>query len=351
VVGGRAGELPVDAWLGAVGRELSDQRPELEYSVRLARDRVSASGRVTCWVSQTVNAGLAVERLLTHFGAPADVLASRQGGERWVRQGVGIDATGAEPAYRYYLHSRRPETLAPEYRSWCWVRGGPATARRYSFHFLPETPQGLRPAELVPAELRPPLAELLASEQLRRCSGFWLRTTPTGEIDQLDLALPWQPAASSLPGLADIIALAGSGGDFRWQDLPIRHVALSLGPSPLTVTLYVRGAAGGTWPADEGAMRAQARNGAAQAGRQVRRLMIEHLPASDSVSESAGQPLGSFYDGDVATWRQVLGDRMHYHHGLFHDELAPDLTAALDRAVTELYPFIPAGGRLYDVGC
>jgi hypothetical protein len=42
---------------------------------------------------------------------------------------------------------------------------------------------------------------------------------------------------------------------------------------------------------------------------------------------------------------------MHYHHGLFHDELAPDLTAALDRAVTELYPFIPAGGRLYDVGC
>ncbi len=42
---------------------------------------------------------------------------------------------------------------------------------------------------------------------------------------------------------------------------------------------------------------------------------------------------------------------MHYHHGLFHEDLAPDLDAALDRAVTDLYPFIPAGGRLYDVGC
>lgn len=30
---------------------------------------------------------------------------------------------------------------------------------------------------------------------------------------------------------------------------------------------------------------------------------------------------------------------------------ASDMNTALDRAVTELYPFIPAGGRLYDIGC
>ena len=77
--------------------------------------------------------------------------------------------------------------------------------------------------------------------------------------------------------------------------------------------------------------------------------MLDRVPAE--VRRPGGPRLDSFYGGDLATWRHVLGPRLHYHHGLFDETLAPDMDAALDRAVTELYPFIPARGRLYDIGC
>jgi Methyltransferase domain len=49
----------------------------------------------------------------------------------------------------------------------------------------------------------------------------------------------------------------------------------------------------------------------------------------------------------------VLGPELHYHAGLFETPDVDDaaMTRALRRAVTELYPFIPAGSRIYDIGC
>ncbi|MDA0178780.1 methyltransferase domain-containing protein [Solirubrobacter phytolaccae] len=59
--------------------------------------------------------------------------------------------------------------------------------------------------------------------------------------------------------------------------------------------------------------------------------------------------LATFYGGSVATWQRVLGDELHYHHGLFAD--GDDLADALRRAVRVLYPYLPHGARVLDVGC
>ncbi len=234
--------MTVGTWLASVRGELDGRGIDLEYSVRLVPGRVIATGRATCWCDQSPGAGQAIRRLLGLFGAPPEVLAVQQG-DLGLRQGLGIDATGPEPVYRLYVHSRRPDTLAPEYRSWRWTPGSQAAAaeRGYSFHFLPETPEGLRPAELVQDQLRPMLEELLADGELMRRSGFWLRTTPAGVIDRLDVAFPWHPAAGSIPGLAALARHLAAGQDTCWQDLPVRHVAISVPPAPAAVTLYVRG--------------------------------------------------------------------------------------------------------------
>jgi hypothetical protein len=97
-------------------------------------------------------------------------------------------------------------------------------------------------------------------------------------------------------------------------------------------------------PVDESEFCGRARRGAAEHAARVGRHVFERVPRQD-------RRLDDFYSGDLPTWRQVLGPELHYHHGLFDGTLAPDMDTALGRAVTELYPFIPAGGRLYDIGC
>ncbi|HLK02756.1 MAG TPA: methyltransferase domain-containing protein [Streptosporangiaceae bacterium] len=335
----------VTGWLATVAGELSGPGTDLEYSVRLATRRISVSGRCTCWTSVDHEA---VGRIAARLGAPAAVLAEQAGLELPVRQGIGIDASGTEPQYRLYLHGRDPDTLAARYRSWRWHPGGEARLSVYSFHFLPQTASGRRPARLVAPELRSMLRLLLADERLRQFSGFWLRQT-AGVTDELDLALPWHPAAGSLPGLtalADHLDIRTKAG---WRDLPIRHVALRVASSTPAVTLYVRGPAGGPLPGSEDELRERATRGAAELGERVRLHVLDRLPAPPR--GPATRRVGRFYGGDLATWRHVLGPRLHYHHGLFDDSLAPDMDAALDRAVTELYPFIPPAGRVYDIGC
>jgi Methionine biosynthesis protein MetW len=339
----------IGAWLAVLRRELPGPGVELEYSVRLSEDGVTTSGRCTCWTDAAPGAATAIGSILARLGAPPAVLAGQAGLELPVRQGIGIDVSGAEPEYRVYLHGRSSATFAAHYRSWRWRPGGGARSSVYSFHFLPETASGLRPADLVARELRPMLALLLAEEQLRQCSGFWLRQDSAGVTDQLDLAFPWHPLAGSLAGLVSLAGRLGAGQAAGWRDLPVRHVALPVPPGPPVVTLYVSGPAAGPLPADETGLQDQARRGAARIGQWTRRCVLDRVPAQ--APRPADPVLDRFYGGDLATWRHVLGPRLHYHHGLFEEALAPDMDAAVDRAVTELYPFVPAKGRLYDIGC
>jgi hypothetical protein len=348
-VGDLTARPDIAAWLAVVGQELPGPGVDLEYSVRLSDDGVSVPGRCTIWAAASPCANAAIGRIVARLGAPAAVRAAQAGLDLPVRQGVGIASGRPVPEFRVYLHGRSAATLAAHYRSWRWRPGGDASASVYTFHFLPETASGLRPADLVARELRPMLRLLLAEAPLRQCSGFWLREDGDGAIDQLDLALPWHPVAGSLVGLTALASYLGIATTTEWQDLPVRHVALRVGSGRPVVTLYVSGTAAGPVPPDESELQERARRGAAEHGERIRLHVLDRLPAQPP--GPADLRLDSFYGGDLATWRHVLGPRMHYHHGLFDQALAPEMDAALDRAVTELYPFMPAEGRVYDIGC
>ncbi len=65
-----------------------------------------------------------------------------------------------------------------------------------------------------------------------------------------------------------------------------------------------------------------------------------------------GDRVAECYSGESAGWREVLGPGMHYHFGTI-DPARPidDAAARFSFAVRQLYPWIPTGSRVIDVGC
>ncbi len=347
------------ALLDRLGSELGGcSRVDLEFSLRLRPACVEARGRFGCWLAGSDPATFQpVARVLDRLGAPATVRAAHRQAEGPVRQGLSIAFDRGGPEFRLYLHGRDRSSRADRYKAWRWRGSAEPRVSHYRFHFLPETPSGQRPFDLVDDRLRPAFVRLLAEDRLQQYSGFWLREGPDGAIDQVDLAFPWGPRAGSLPGLeelADLLELP-PGHMSRWRGLSIRHVAFRVGVDSPLVALYASAPRGdGPWPASEPALQAKVRRGARAFHRAIEVEVFRRLPAVPS-SRVDRPGLDLFYDGKVSTWQAVLGPEMHYHAGLFRSpELDPDdsaMAAALRRAVTELYPFVPAGGRVYDLGC
>ncbi len=295
-------------------------------------------------------------RAIERLDAPVTVREAQRLDEIPVRQGVAAAFGEEGPEFRLYLHSRDKTTLADRYRSWRWRPGSDPRHSIYRFHFLPETPSGQRPIDLVDARLRPFFSLLLADARLQQSSGFWLREGENGEIEQVDLSFPWSPPAGSLPGLVELAEMFELPLEepSRWRELAIRHVAARIGSGDPAITLYASAPLNGPWPADEAALQEQVRHGGKAFHRAVEEQVYLRLPTLTAAGDERSE-LDYFYDGQVSTWRTVLGSDLHYHAGLFD---APDLeaddavmNAALRRAVTDLYPFIPAGGRVYDLGC
>lgn len=343
--------------LAELGAELgASASVDLEFSLRLKPGQVDAQGRFACWFSGRAPAAFApIARVLDRLEAPESVRAAQRAAELPVRQGIAVGFTGDGPELRLYLHGRNAATLADDYRAWRWRPGGEARRSRYTFHFLPETASGLRPSERVDARLRPAFDRLLQEQRLQQGSGFWLREGTEGQLDQVDLALPWSPVAGTLAGLRELAEALGVPAEdaSRWRELAIRHVALRVGAPTPEVTLYASASLDEAWPVTEAELQEQVRRGALAFHRAVEDAVYRRLPSLPPREDSAG--LDEFYGGDIPTWQRVLGPELHYHAGLFD---SPDLDAsdaamdaALRRAVTELYPFIPPGGRLYDVGC
>jgi SAM-dependent methyltransferase len=361
-------ELPLQAdtsraWtagrvLALLGAELCGHpRVDLEFSLRLGRRTVTSRGRFGCWVGgRAPDSFEPLARLLERLEAPPPVRAAQRSIEAPVREGVCVAFDESGPEFRLYLHGRAPTTLADRYRAWRWRPGGDAALTEYTFHFLPETAAGLRPLDLVAPELRPAFARLLADERLRQSSGFWLREGARGRIEQVDLAFPWSPPARTLTGLLDLAEVLSLPREepSGWRELAVRHVAVRVGAASPLVTLYASAPLEGPWPESEAALQERVRRGARAFNRDVERRVYRRLPPP-ATERDAGADLETFYDGEVSVWRAVLGAKLHYHAGLFDPhEAEPDDAAmdeALDRAVTELYPFVPAGGRVYDVGC
>src|SRR3954453_9704336 len=259
---------------------------EREFSIRLCPGRIERWGRFGTWVGgASADAFAPVVRWLGEVGAPAEVIAAQAACPAASRQGVAVAITADVPEFRLYLHGRRADTQADDYRSLRWRHGQVPRASTYSFHFLPETPAGQRPADLVPEWARAAFADLSADRWMRRASGFWLRHDDAdGRLDQIDLTLPWHPQAGALADLMKLAEEFGIPDDNRaWlAELPIRHVAvkdagaLQAANEP-AITLYVSGPATADVPATEEELQAQTCREALAVSQQTR-FFFARLP-------------------------------------------------------------------------
>lgn len=324
----------------------------LEYSARLTGEGVDATERCACWLTGgEARDFTAVAEALVAIEAPPEVRSAQAMAPNPERQGVGVAMRpGAEVEWRLYLHDRQPETQRDDYRAFRWRAGEPPCTSRYQFHFLPRAPESDPPERFAEPALRPGLVALLGDDRVRRASGFWLRTS-NGHVDQIDVSLPWSPPSGTLSGVTLLARSLGIGLDAEIAGMHARHVAVpGVGAAP-SMTLYASAPRPPWWPTNIAALRAAVRDGAARLHAEVERRFYADLP------RLAGDPGGgvAFYDGPVDLWQRVLGPEMHYHAGVFDPGAGvPDdrvLDEAVRRAVRELYPYIPSGGRLYDVGC
>ncbi|QSQ26372.1 class I SAM-dependent methyltransferase [Pyxidicoccus parkwayensis] len=343
--------------LEQLGAELGGREGvDLEFSLRLTQGRVDAEGRFGCWLAGGDSSAFApMARVLERLAAPEAVRAAQRDAVLPVRQGLAVGFIDGVPELRLYLHGRAPATLADDYRAWRWLAGGEARRSRYFFHYLPETPSGLRPSTRVPSTLRPAFEQLLRDERLQQSSGFWLREGSDGQVEQVDLAFPWCPIAGTLEGVRELATVLGVREDSRWRELPIRHVAVRVGEGAPQVTLYASASLRGAWPVSEAELQQRVREEALSFQREVEESVFRRLPSMPRIIGPEPAGLDAFYGGDVKTWQTVLGQELHYHAGLFDaselDASDEAMEAALRRAVTTLYPFIPEGSRVYDVGC
>ncbi len=130
------------------------------------------------------------------------------------------------------------------------------------------------------------------------------------------------------------------------------------GATSPSATLSASAPHAGPWPESEAALDDEVRREAGGVHRALEAQIFARLPAAPAERGDVAA-LDGFYDGDVATWRAVLGPELHYHAGIFDpsdtaESPCPDdaaMSIALRRAVVELHPFLRPGSRIYDVGC
>jgi cyclopropane fatty-acyl-phospholipid synthase-like methyltransferase len=217
---------------------------------------------------------------------------------------------------------------------------------------------GESPQTLAHPGLLDTIRQILEIKKVQQMSGFWLRRQQ-GKIDQVDISFPWQPELREFSEILrrlcrDLGASASWLGVYR--NHPLRHLAFStsLDQKP-TFTAYFSSGAGEIWPADLKALkRIVLKNGNLER-RQMEQKIFSQSPEVVSFRDFS---LDEFYSTRyVDLWKRILGNGMHYHAGIFparqldgeiSDELAD---RAARRAVEELYPYIPRGARIYDIGC
>jgi hypothetical protein len=337
----------------------SQAAADYEFSVRLRPGCIDRWGRFGVWLAgPSPTAFRPIACWLKAVDAPATAIAAQAAAGEPVRQGMAVALGDAGPEFRLYLHGRHAETQAQTYRSLRWHRRKDARVSSYAFYFAPETPTGENPFELVPVWARQGFAALFGEALMQRSSGFWVRRDANGRYEQVDLAFPWQPLAGTLNGLRQILDPLALPPDTRaWLDqLPVRHVAVPAASAAdakeRAITLYVSASLGEA-PRDEAELQAAVADAARASSDRVR-LLLGLLPPLPDIGPERSR-LDHFYSGDLGDWRAVLGEEMHYHHGLFDLPCSdPDdacMLAALRRAVSELYRFIDPGAQVYDVGC
>ena len=259
----------------------------IEWSLQASRKGAVVRDRVLYWAGQrdrsdNAEAFARVGAFLRALNAPDEMLATqRRLAPHSIRQGLGL-APGAETCL--YIHHVEPDSGVEHCDAWKWRAGGTAQHSFYEFHFLPFTPAGTAPVDLIHPELRPLYASLEADRRIAALSGFWLRHRGRGQVDQISLTYPWQPAirevAPLLPFREELQA---------WDGHHFRHIAMNgmEAPEP-ALTFYFSGEIRGRWPVDVADMHERVRQSARAANRAVEEQVFARLPNGSHTTTIGG---------------------------------------------------------------
>lgn len=373
-------KLSLDSLLAQIGIFLKAcPKVTLEWSLRVGAGTMSDGDRMTCWVEGSPKGSpkesfTSVTQLLKAIAAPPSVqtIQATQSPIS-VRQGISVALLEHGIEWRLYLHTREPNAT-DRYQSWRWrsvaSESEPERAvvqtDRYEFHFLPATPAGETPVDLVHPIFVDAVQQLMQHERLRSMSGFWLRHRGD-QVLQVDLIYPWYPRLSEFDSILRSLVTTMGGSDAwvtTYADYPIRHIAFNGKGREPGFTLYFSAPMKMGWPSTLQALKEGVRSQSQKIQQRMEQTLFSRLPTRTTGSPKTSAKttdtrisVGEFYNTQrIDLWRQVLGNKMHYHFGIFEDfQQLPDrddaIDAAFDRAVSELYPFIPRGGRVYDIGC
>ncbi len=330
----------------------------LEWSLRAQAGGVSTNDRFTVWLEAASNAPNPYEPVahaLTGLSAPAAVLsAQEEAAQVSIRQGLSVSQQAGSLEWRLYLHTHPAGALQASYHSYRWTKPGDVETDEYFFHYLPATPEGHPPDSLVHPACASTVQALLEHPRLQSLSGFWLRQR-AGITRQVDLAYPWHPALAEFSAhLAGFCATLGVPTQWleRYAEHPIRHLAFSGSQSEPVLTVYFSAPIPTEdWPTSLVDLQTLVRIHSQQVQQTLQQNLFSRLPP---ISFGPNQTIGEFYDtSNLETWQHVLGQEMHYHFGLFDlsTPLAPQPDTAFSTSVARLYPHIPHGSRVYDLGC
>ncbi len=326
-----------------------------EISWILRPGSIKKNGRLTCWNEGATNADFSkVTDVLRMLEAPARVLYAQQQVTNPFRQGIGISTAGNKTSYRLYLHGLSNNKQIDVYSAWRWVPGSALPAKfSYSFHYASSIDEVQKLLQYIPVSLQRAFKSLIAQDRFIQLSGYWLRRNEQDVIDQVDLTWPWHPLAGTLPGMHLLLEASGinTGDQVDVNEFPVRHIAFKTGESDPSVTLYTSADSNGNWPLHEKDLQRYVLSASVAYNKNIEEAVFTKVPELPVQQQNE---IGDFYNGRIDTWKHILGDKMHYHAGFFNkgSQLSDeDMDQALDDAVTSLYPFLPAGGTLYDIGC
>lgn len=347
-------ENEIERFLQIASQYLSIKDPIFfETSIKFSQDIQQLNGRIIIWLNTNKDRGFSpIEQFLEAIDAPNEVKNAQQRQHSFV-QGISLESKNDSITYRLYLHIKNNEIQKDGIEGWRWGKHTNTQFHQYRFYFFPETPNGEKPLDFIPDNLKACVTKILATPKFQQISGFWLRRDKAGKVSQIDLAFPWNPAIEDISGIIEALQILKIDEVTidKLKKRPIRHIAFSVNQPIQSLTFYTS-AKLEQFPKNELDLNQALLKNAQMDGEVIQKNIFDKLPLLPKMP--LNNEIGDFYDGPVNIWHKILGKGMHYHAGIF--ETSPpytetDINLAFKKAVTSLYQFIPYGCRLYDMGC
>ncbi|HEY1975698.1 MAG TPA: methyltransferase domain-containing protein [Candidatus Baltobacteraceae bacterium] len=299
-----------------------------EYVTAVTGDRDERVAGFSMTVARAHDGLLAA--LLEDFNAPHEASAAVRDANPSAARAFSVSVCGTGLRYALLLGDD----------GWRW---GDGHWQQFSLRrgFLPTPNGGSELLDVCRGSSRRIVDALLQHRLVQMGSPYWLQCSD-GRVECVAVEFPWYPDPASLTTLASLSRSA-----------PVTAIELDLTQDH--VRFFTRLSATLEHVPNElaGFQTAVARSAEVE-----RERFLREVPALDPAlpqTVSAPPEIAAFDDASFESWRPVLGEGLHFHFGIFDPSVTdPDdaaMTAALRRSITDLFPFVPEGSTLYDVGC